>query len=100
MILYYYNEQGNEYEYEVEDIQVRSAISNVLQDRLKLDENVSDCVIDYMCDVIGVEDKLQQELKDEITDYFRTEGEDYVEDCEEKSRNELGYVGMKEKDFI
>ena len=100
MILKYYSDCGNEYDYEVQDILVRTAISSVLQDVLKLNKDEADGVVNYMCDVIGVEDKLQQELQDEITDYFRSDGEDYVRDCEEKSRDELGWVGMEERDFL
>jgi len=100
MMLYYDAENGGGYDYEITEEQAQEALTHILAERYVLSENDAEKMVDFMFYELGVSKELEDFFEDDITDYYRTEGEEYVKDCEEKSRNELGYVGMKEKDFI
>lgn len=100
MRLHYYNGQGDEYEYEISDEQAAEALTHIMAERYVLKEYDAEKMVDFIYYELGESDKLEQLFEEQITDYFRTEGEEYVRDCEEQERNELAYVGMKEKDFL
>lgn len=100
MILKYYSDSGNEYYYEISNEQALEALRYIVSNDIDLSEKDSDKVVDFIYWELRVSDELETHYKEQITDYFRSDGEDYVRDCEEKSRDELGWVGMKESDFI
>ena len=100
MMLYYDAENGGGYDYEITEEQAQEALTHILAERYVLSENDAEKMVDFIFYELGEPDKLEKFFKEQITDYFRTEGEEYVRDCEEQERNALGYVGMKEKDFI
>jgi hypothetical protein len=100
MILEYESENKVLYEYEITDEQAQEALRHIMSDRYVLKENDAEKMVDFIYYELGESDKLEQLFEEQITDYFRTEGEEYVRECEEQERNELGYVGMKEKDFL
>ena len=100
MILLYDAENGSGYGYEITEEQAQEALTHIMAEQYVLKEYDAEKMVDFIFYELGEPDKLEQLFKDEITDYFRTEGEDYVRDCEEQERNALGYVGMKEKDFF
>lgn len=100
MILYYDAENGGGYDYEITEEQAQEALVHIIAEREFLSENAADKMVDFIYYELGEADKLEQFFEEQITDYFRTEGEEYVKDCEEQERNELGYVGMKERDFL
>ncbi len=95
-----YGQNGDGYEYEASDIEVRQALQDIMADHLKLRGDESRAVVDFLIDEIGVETDLQEGMREEITAYFKDEIDEYVKDCEEADRDPLGYVGMKERDFL
>ena len=100
MMLYYDAENGGGYDYEITDEQAQEALTHIISEQYVLSENDAEKMVDFIYYELGESDKLEQLFEEQITDYFRTEGEEYVKGCEEQERNELGYVGMKERDFL
>lgn len=99
-MLYYDAENGGGYDYEITEEQAQEALTHILAERYVLSENDAEKMVDFMFYELGMAKELEDFFEDEITDYYRTEGEDYVKGCEEQERNELAYVGMKEKNFL
>ena len=95
-----YGKNGDGYEYEASDQEVRQALSDILSDHLKLRGDESKAVVDFLIDEIGVETDLQEGMREEITAYFKDEIDEYVKECETEDRDPLGYVGMHQKDFL
>ena len=98
MTLYYYADNGNQYDYEVSDDRVRDALINILSEHVyrgELAQQFRKYYAEPMLDFLNWEiycfDKLTDYFQEQLTEYFRAEGMEYVRSCEESEKEDMKF---------
>lgn len=97
MKLFYNFDDFDEFEYDVVD--TRPAIIDALQEELGCCTKTAIEIVNSF-NKLDVYDKLEERYEEDIKQYFKDDAKDLYEENKARSRDELGYFGMKQSDFI
>lgn len=101
MKLYYDFDELGEIDFQVPLDDIRWALESIICNKAGVDESHdTKKLFQYFINTLYPVDELAEEYIDELTDYFEDDAREKLQEINEQNADTLGYVGMKQSDFI
>lgn len=96
------DEYGNDFEYEVDYIDVRDALRHIIKKefQIKKDDEAVLKLLDFIIKELDADDALEAYFEDDLRDYFYDDAYEAYSDACEYEKDPLGYFGMSQRDFL